>query len=136
MARLTLSEQVNAQASEIARLTAELHSANALNAEYKRNNDEAALVISRKDDKIAELTEQTRNIAQLEKELASNKASFTYKSSEYDRCYQELEQCHAVLDAIEGAPAREFEQEYGKGKRTVVARIAGSLLAVARAGGK
>ena len=69
------------------------------------------------------------------KALKTAEDSKTYYSREADARAAELEQAHAVLDGVEGAPSREYEGDYGKLRRNVVTRLAGAFLAIARNGG-
>lgn len=73
-----------------------------------------------------------------EKKLKDKESSYSYQSSNLTQAQNELEQAHAVLDGVEGAPTREYEKTDtygGKGYRNVVTRLAGAFLAIAKNGG-
>lgn len=135
MARLTLSEQVNDLSSKLATLTAELHTAQGTVATHLGTieRQQGEVHVLRK--QVEELPSLREQVAKLTKELETSKNSLTYRSSEADKATNELEQAHAVLDGVDGAPAREYEMEYGKGRRNVVTRLAGAFLAIAKNGG-
>lgn len=135
MARLTLSEQV-------ASLQAQLSAANETIAVQKaeiaanfRDMEASALVVARLKVQENDFIAGKDKITALEKELATSKSNYTYATSERTKAEGELEQAHAVLDGVDGAPAREYDMEYGKGKRNVVTRLAGAFLAIAKNGG-
>lgn len=82
-------------------------------------------------DGLSDLREQ---VAKLTKERDDEKNSVKWSDDRARHAENELEQAHAVLDGVSGAPAREYEQEYGKGRRNVVTRLAGAFLAIAQKG--
>jgi len=124
MGRLTLSEQVNAQASQIAELTAKLHTAQATVAQLT-----AAEAVARKVPELQEALTKAQEEAKKAREMQ------TYYSHNADKATAELEQAHAVLDGVDGAPPRKYEADYGSGQRNVVTRLAGAFLAIAKNGG-
>lgn len=135
MARLTLSEQVTALQAEVAELSAAATADKLIIADYTKtiqNQQSEIFRLKQDQDRTAALQEQ---LAKVTKELESSKSSYSYISSEKGRLEGELEQAHAVLDGVDGAPTREYDMEYGKGKRNVVTRLAGAFLAVAKNGG-
>ena len=71
---------------------------------------------------------------ELEKKVKEKESSYTYQASLYTQASGELEQAHAVLDGVEGAPPRAYDKDYGQGQRNVVTRLAGAFLAIARQG--
>lgn len=80
---------------------------------------------------------QAAKIEELEKKLKEKTSSYDYKSQELQKAEGELEQAHAVLDGVSGAPSREYEQVMSYGgtsthKRNVVTRLAGAFLAIAQ----
>ena len=127
MARLTLSEQVNALASKNAELTAMIHAfeeqEDRLQASVKRLQEEA--------DKVPGLVAK---IAELTKERDSQKNVRDMYEESAAKYESEIEQAHAVLDGVEGAPPREYEGSYGKLHRNVVTRLAGTFLSIAQRG--
>ncbi len=125
MARLTLSEQVNALASEKAELTAKVH---ALTAHCEQQGVTAQLLR----EELTTLRERANQVSDLEKKLKEAESMKKYYSEQASGYASELEQAHAVLDGVAGAPSREFEGEYGKVKRNVVTRLAGAFIAFAR----
>lgn len=135
MARLTLSEQVNAQASRIAELTAELHNAQGIIATHIGTIERQQGEVHSLRQQAVELPGLREQIAKLTKERDDAKNMQTYYSASATKAENELEQAHAVLDGVDGAPAREYEMEYGKGQRNVVTRLAGAFLAIAKNGG-
>lgn len=135
MARLTLSEQVNQHASTISALQDELANIRQLNAVHlstiENQQNEIALLRQRlrADDDLA------KKLAEAEEKLKSKTSSYDYIVSEKNRAEAEIEQAHAVLDGVDGAPGREYEGDYGKRYRNVVTRLAGAFLAIAKNGG-
>lgn len=129
MSRLTLSEQLQtAQVTigtlhiQIQNLQTELKQAENLKAR-ELDNAKAELVTLR---------------AEYEKKLKDKETSYTYQGSSLSAASSELEQAHAVLDGVEGAPARDYERTDGYGgkiHRNVVTRLAGAFLAIAKNGG-
>lgn len=137
MTRLTLSEQVNTQASQIAELTAQLHTARETIASHLSANalmqDEVARLRKLNED-VPTLREQ---IATLTKERDDAKSSAAYHSGEAQKASNEVEQAHAVLDGVDGAPPRSYrpdDSSYDR-QRNVVTRLAGAFLAIAKNGG-
>lgn len=135
MARLTLSEQVNAQASTIAELTAKLHTAEQDLAATRGNLAAQIAETQRLRELTGDLPGLREQITKLTKERDDAKSMQTYYSGLHTNASNELEQAHAVLDGVDGAPARKYEAEYGSGQRNVVTRLAGAFLAIAKNGG-
>lgn len=137
MARLTLSEQVNAQASQIATLTAELTTAKETIASHLRANELQQTEIVRLREMLQGAREAQARVEELTKTLAQAESMKSYHNSRADKADAELEQAHAVLDGVEGAPPRDYERPdgYGKAQRNVVTRLAGAFLAIAKTGG-
>ena len=135
MARLTLSEQVNDLASKLSTATAQLHSTQQDLATTQGNLAAQIAETQRLRELVNELPTLREQIAKLTKERDDAKQSVTYHSGEAQKASNELEQAHAVLDGVNGAPAREYEMEYGKGRRNVVTRLAGAFLAITKNGG-
>lgn len=128
MARLTLSEQVNALSSEKAELTAKL-AADASVIQSFRD------IQARLNLELENLRELPARIEELEKELKNAKSMRELYEKSSNKAESEIEQAHAVLDGVEGAPSREYDGNYGKLQRNVVTRLAGAFLAIARNGG-
>lgn len=84
---------------------------------------------------IIRLRDQVADLEKVKKELESAKSMQNHYSASASKAENELEQCHAVLDGVDGAPAREYDGEYGKKQRTVVTRLAGAFLSIAKNGG-
>ena len=135
MARLTLSEQVNQHASTISALQDELANIRQLNAVHlstiENQQNEIALLRQR----VRADEELAKKLAETEEKLKSKTSSYDYVASEKNRAEAEIEQAHAVLDGVDGAPGREYEGDYGKRNRNVVTRLAGAFLAIAKNGG-
>lgn len=127
MSRLTLSEQVNALASKNAELTAKVHSLEAANDQFHAENNRLRDQVSR----VADLETQ---IAALTKDRDSQKNMRDMYEKSASKAESEIEQAHAVLDGVEGAPARDYEGAYGKLHRNVVTRLAGAFLSIAQRG--
>lgn len=117
MARLTMTEQLAAVQSQLEVAKQEIY------------NLQASLRTV-----TAELSAQK---VDYEKKLKDKDASYSYQSSNLTSAQNEIEQAHAVLDGVEGAPSRDYEREggYGKTQRNVVTRLAGAFLAIAKSGG-
>lgn len=135
MARLTLSEQVNQHASTINALQDELANIRQLNAVHlstiENQQNEIALLRQR----LRTEDDLAKKLAEVEEKLKSKTSSYDYIVSEKNRAEAEIEQAHAVLDGVDGAPGREYEGDYGKRHRNVVTRLAGAFLAIAKNGG-
>lgn len=84
---------------------------------------------------IVRLRDQVGDVEKLKKELESAKNMQNYYSANASKAENELEQCHAVLDGVEGAPARTYEGRHGDLSRNVVTRLAGAFLSIAKTGG-
>lgn len=132
MARLTLSEQVNKQASEISQLSEQLRQAGETNAHYLATTERQQLEIVALRKQVEELPTLRSDLEKTKEALKSKESSYGYCTSERERLESEVEQAHAMLDGVEGAPGREYEGEYGKRRRNVVARLAGAFLAIAK----
>lgn len=134
MARLTLSEQLAASETTIASLRAMLSEAQQKaiinDAEITRLRES----LQKAEERGALVTALTTELEETKKKLATSEQSKTYNAERANKAESELEQAHAVLDGVTGAPARTYEQEYGKGNRNVVTRLAGAFLAIAQNG--
>jgi len=73
-------------------------------------------------------------MAKLQKDHDSHKSMREHYSREHDKAVAEIESVHAVLDSVEGGPARTYElNEYNRDvKRSTVTRLAGAFLAIVR----
>jgi chromosome segregation ATPase len=78
----------------------------------------------------AKLNDAAEKVAKLEKELESAKSMSKYHSDARTKAESELEQLHLILDGIDGAPLKEYDNGYGKQNRTVVTRLTGTIMAV------
>jgi chromosome segregation ATPase len=125
MTRLTLSEQLKSHTEALTILQAE-------NAALKAEVAIKSAAAADADKARAKITELTEALAKAEKALESEKGTRKYNEERASKAESEIEQAHAVLDSVEGAPAREYEQQYGKGYRNVVTRLAGAFMAIAR----
>lgn len=135
MARLTLAEQLreaqqalSEQQNSNGLLTAELQNALAENGQLKAD-------LNRLRSTDAALSDSKAELEKLKKELEQSKNSYTYANTRAEKVESELEQCHAVLDGVDGAPARDYDGDYGKKQRGVVTRLAGAFLSIAKTGG-
>jgi chromosome segregation ATPase len=129
MSRLTLSEQLQSAQATIGTLHIQVQN---LQTELKSAEN---LKVRELDAAKAELI-QVR--ADYEKKLKDKETSYAYQGSSLTAASNELEQAHAVLDGVEGAPARDYERTDGYGgkiHRNVVTRLAGAFLAIAKNGG-
>ena len=135
MARLTLSEQVNQHASTISALQDELVNTRHLNAVHLSTIENQQSEIAALRSQIRAENELAKKLTEAEEKLKSKESSYNYCSAEKSRIEAEIEQAHAVLDGVDGAPGREYEGDYGKRHRNVVTRLAGAFLAIAKNGG-
>ena len=134
MARLTLSEQVNALSSEKAGLQAQC---NNLAQEVLRSEDRNVQLQAQLldlDRYKQEVLNQKARIEELEKELKNAKSMREMYEKSSNKAESEIEQAHAVLDGVKGAPSREYDGSYGKMQRSVVTRLAGAFLVIAQNG--
>lgn len=121
--RVSLSEQVQLKDAKLAELLEE-------NAVFRAASSEVA----RLREQLAEMAELRDQVTKLTKERDDSKNSCKWSDERARNAENELEQAHAVLDGVQGAPTREYEQEYGRGRRNVVTRLAGAFLAIAQKG--
>ena len=135
MARLTLAEQLREAQQALAEqqnsnglLTAELRNMAAEHSTMLAENNQLRVTAG-------QLTLVKEELEKVRKELDSTKNSYTYANNRAEKAEAELEQCHAVLDGVDGAPAREYDGDYGKKYRGVVTRLAGAFLSIAKTGG-
>lgn len=114
MARLTLADQLAAATTKISSLEDQVRQ-----LQYQATREQA---------------EMLAKTADFEKKLKDKDSSYGYQSANLTAAMNEIEQAHAVLDGVEGAPTRDYEKEgsYGKTQRNVVTRLAGAFLAIAR----
>lgn len=83
------------------------------------------------------LETQVEATTKLQKEHDSHKNMREHFSREHDKVVLELESVHAVLDSVENAPPRSYDNPENGGypsqlKRSTVTRLAGAFLAIAR----
>lgn len=143
-ARKTMGEQVAEQAVLIETLRAELSEIKAdfriLESAHEVQSAtciERGEQIFRQADTINDLQQALKDSkareTKLEADCKSKDSSYTYANKRAEAAETEIAQAHASLDAIPEAIAKEFEQEYGKGVRTLSVRLIGTILAVVRA---
>lgn len=137
MARLTLSEQVNELSSKLATMTAELHTAQGTIATHLSTIERQQSEVHTLHKLVEEIPALREQINKLTKELESSKNGYSYRDKAAEKAEAEIEQAHAVLDSVEGCPTREYEVPggYGSRSRSLVTRLAGAFLAIARSGG-
>jgi chromosome segregation ATPase len=135
MARLTLAEQLNTLQEKLDSVQAEHQQLNMHYAAMLEQNRQDAMAKRDLQIRIDLMTTTVADFEKLKKELDSSKSSNNYSNTRAEKVESELEQAHAVLDGVDGAPAREYEMEYGKGRRNIVTRLAGAFLAIAKNGG-
>jgi chromosome segregation ATPase len=137
MARLTLSEQVNDLASKLSTVTAQLHSTQQQLATTEGNLNAQIGEAQRLRAQLEDLPALREQVIKLTKERDDAKSSVTYHSAEATKAANEIEQAHAVLDGVDGAPPRSYrpdDSSYDR-QRNVVTRLAGAFLAIAKNGG-
>lgn len=131
MARLTLSEQVNALASKNAELTAMIHS-------FEAREDRLQASVNLLQEEAGKVPGLVTKVAELTKDRDAQKSMRDLYEKAATKAESEIEQAHAVLDGVEGAPSREYEtsDSYGSSKkqRNVVTRLAGAFLSIAQRG--
>lgn len=139
MSRLTLTQQLSASEQKLdtmrgsfSTLQAERNSLADLFADQVNSMQQT---LAEQRGEISRLREVEKKIESLEKDLKSARETRDYYDREHRQAHNELEQCHAVLDGVEGAPAREYEGAHGTRQRTVVTRLAGAFLSIAKSGG-
>lgn len=137
MSRLTLSEQVANQANTIEELNGKLAVAERriMTLELERETLLAQAELAR--NQAAEIAKAKEEREKLQKEYESAKSMREHYSKQADSHHNELEQAHAVLDGVDGAPPRSYRPEdstYDR-QRNVVTRLAGAFLAIAQKGG-
>ena len=139
MTRLTLSQQLTTLQEQLATtnslLMVEQDGATRLREQLLRGQKDLEAAHS----ELATLRDAAKAHEAIVKELASTKGSNTYNNQRADKAEGELEQCHAVLDGVEGAPGRDYESTVGSytsaKTRNVVTRLAGAFLSIAKTGG-
>ena len=132
MPRLTLGDQVANQMRTIERLQEEAGKAQQTITDQRAaiESQNAQLMQLRRDLIIADAAKG--ELADTKKKLESSLSLQNHYSAEAATLRSEIEQAHAVLDSVEGAPAREYKGEYGDRQRNVVTRLAGAFLTIAQ----
>lgn len=138
MGRMTMSLQLEqaqalaeAHGAEVARLATE-------NAVQANTIERQAAQIQALQGIAERLSAEQAKVAELEGKFKTKDQAYTYSNEAKAKAENELEQAHAVLDGIEGAPSREYESggSYStKLQRSVVTRLAGTFVAIARGQG-
>lgn len=127
MARTTLSEQNAALQSTIETLKSQLSSLQHRVDSQQRELDSQA---------IAKNLALSAQQADFDKKLKEKDDASRWAHEARNKAESELEQAHAVLDSVPGAPSRTYEDKsssYASEKsRNVVTRLAGAFLAIAR----
>lgn len=134
MPRLTLSKQVSQLTADKEELTAALVVRDQTIAAHLAANESMQKEVIRLNQLVAAGENNKIRIEELEKKLKDAESMRAYNNTRADKAENELEQAHAVLDSVDGAPPREYDVEYGRGQRNVVTRLAGAFLAIARKG--
>lgn len=135
MGRLTLAEQLNTANEQMQKLRDEVMAAQRAALEYEQKYNVQLSVSEQLRGQLRDQPELAKKLEEVTKDRDQCKsAKDTYY--QYQVKYEnELEQAHAVLDSVTGAPSREYDGEYGKKSRNVVTRLAGAFLAIAQSGG-
>lgn len=133
--RLTLTEQVTLQEEQITKLRDELRQVREINAVRLSTIENLQTEAAGLRSKLRQEGELAAELEKVKAALASKESSYTYAMTEKNKAEAEIEQAHAVLDGVDGAPSRDYEGEYGKRHRNVVTRLAGAFLAIAKNGG-
>lgn len=134
MARLTLSEQVTAQAATIVELNNELRIVREANASHVSTIEFMQRQLDSLREQVDMLPLLKADLVKMTAERDAQKQSYTYRDKAADKAEAEIEQVHCTLDDIEGTPPREYEVEgvYGKRHRSLLVRVAGALIAIAQ----
>ncbi len=126
MTRITVSAQNQQLAHELAAANALIHSLEAQVRDFSRQSDQM----------LTQHAIELKNAKEDgDKKLRDKDSTANYITKEKDKFESELEQAHAVLDSVDGAPAREYDtgKEYPRTlNRNVVTRLAGALLAISQ----
>lgn len=136
--RLTLSQQLETALADKERLFQECQ-------EFRSGQDTAVKALETLQNEVVELRSKvslyasqigdlTTKLAAAEKETKEAKSTYTYAQEGRVKAEGELEQVHAILDSLEGAPSRTFQVEgaYSETKRTLSARFAVALCTIFR----
>lgn len=134
MARLTLSDQIQLLQSEIETMRVQIGTLRSECGQLMEQNNNLRETVENQQKEVYKLHLSAEELEKVKKELESAKSMRQHYEASATRADNELEQCHAVLDGVDGAPAREYDGDYGKRQRTVVTRLAGAFLAIAKTG--
>lgn len=135
MSRLTLTQQLSASEQKLDTMRGSFSTLQAERNSLADQVNSMQQTLAEQRGEISRLREVEKKIESLEKDLKSAREMRDYYDREHRQAHNELEQCHAVLDGVEGAPAREYEGAHGTRQRTVVTRLAGAFLSIAKSGG-
>lgn len=135
MSRLTLTQQLSASEQKLDTMRGSFSTLQAERNSLVDQVNSMQQTLAEQRGEISRLREVEKKIESLEKDLKSAREMRDYYDREHRQAHNELEQCHAVLDGVEGAPAREYEGTHGTRQRTVVTRLAGAFLSIAKSGG-
>ena len=141
--RKTLADQVGEQAALINDLQSQLATTKTDLALIEQNfqareqaitglNVENSVLNQGLDDLREQLSQSKSKVQSLEKELESSKSMQRYYQGQSEEPTKELEQIHAIIDGIEGAPERTYQGRHGEANRTAATRVTGALLLIAR----
>lgn len=138
MTRLSLSQQLQQALADKERLFAECQEFRTANATavtaLEQLQKEVVVLRQQKADLEGKFTDCTQQLTETKKKLSEKDTSYTYAAEARSRAEGELEQVHAILDSLEGAPSRTFKLEgaYSETPRTLSARFAVCLCTIFR----
>lgn len=138
MTRLSLSQQLQQALADKERLFAECQEFRTANATavtaLEQLQKEVLFLRQKKLDLGVQLSDCTQQLAETKKKLSEKESAYTYAAESRSRAEGELEQVHAILDSLEGAPSRTFKLEsaYSETTRTLSARFAVCLCTIFR----
>lgn len=135
MARLTLSEQIKLLQSEIEIARVQIGTLQSERGQLIEQRNNLLMAVENQHKELSKQHIAIEDLEKVKKDLESSRSLQNHYSANAAKVEGELEQCHAVLDGVAGAPAREYEGEYGKRQRTVATRLAGAFLSIAKNGG-
>lgn len=138
MTRLTLSQQLETALADKEHLFKEYQEVRQANltavATMEQLREEVRILRHNNEGLDLQLGDAKQQLAETKRKLADKESSYTYAAEARNKAEGELEQVHAILDSLEGAPSRTFTAPgaYSETTRTLSARFAVCLCTIFR----
>ncbi len=132
--RLTMAEQLNSAEERYQELATKYNHLMAETARLTEQKVTSDIAIAQAIKAIHDHEGRAAALAEAEKKLKAAESSRDYWNKQYDEVHKEIEAAHDVLNGVADSPPQKYQLDGYDRTRGLVARLAGTFVALAKGG--